>query len=87
MNSIQVGQLEILANCDLVAVKHREPKMHDATHTFTGSFESREHWTQMTPEYARRLAGALTEIADGLDAIDAVKSSQITQQQFGSENV
>jgi hypothetical protein len=74
MNPIQVGQLEVTAICDLVAVRHREPRMHDATHTFTGSFESKEHWTQMTPEYARRLARALEEVADKLDAFEAAKS-------------
>jgi hypothetical protein len=86
VKSIQIGQLEVTAICDLVAVKHREPRMHDATHTFTGSFDSKEHWTQMTPEYARRLAAALTEVADQLDAFEAAKASPVALHQGNSHD-
>lgn len=83
--SIYVGQLEILSNCDLVSVLHREPKMHPAHHTFMGDFESKSHWTHLTPAKARELAGALTTIASQLDAISAAKASAVSSHQSSTE--
>lgn len=70
----RVGQLEITACGDLVAVLHREPVCDARSQTFKG-FEDRPHWTQMTPENARRLAAALTAEADKLDAMAAAKAA------------
>lgn len=67
--SIQVGHLKILADCDLVAVLHREPRMSDATKTFAGVFDDRPYWTKLTPDNARRLASALVHFADYLDRL------------------
>jgi hypothetical protein len=77
---IFVGQLEVIANCDLVEVLHREAKMHPVTHTFAGSFESKPHWTPMTPDKARDLARALETIASQLDAISEAKSGTVALQ-------
>lgn len=68
----QIGQLEVVANGDLVAVLHREP-MRGVTHTFNGRFESVPHWTSLTPDNARRLATALCELADYLDQCSRAK--------------
>lgn len=81
MTSIFVGQLEVLAICDLVTVLHREPKMHPENHTFMGDFESKPYWTPMTPGKARDLARALEKVADKLDAFDAAKASSHTSTQ------
>ena len=74
MNPQRVGQLEIMANGDLVAVLHREPKMHPETHTFSGQFESVPYWTQMTPARARELAKALVDTAGFLDHCERRRS-------------
>lgn len=76
---MKVGQLEVIASGDLVTVLHREPKMHEETHTFAGSFESKPHWTPMTPAKARDLARALETVADQLDAFDAAKASPVPE--------
>ncbi len=83
--SIFVGQLEIVANCDLVSILHREPRMHEATHTFTGEFESKPYWTSLTPAKARDLAKALETVAGELEACEAAKASSISRPQSGSE--
>jgi hypothetical protein len=77
---IFVGQIEVRSNCDLVDILHREPVMHETTHTFTGRFESKPHWTALTPEKARQLAAAIVAVADKLDAIGAAKALQHSSQ-------
>lgn len=62
----QIGQLRVRDCGDLVAVIHREPVCDERSHTFR-AFEDREYWTQMTPANARRLAEALTSLADYLE--------------------
>lgn len=75
MKPIHIGQLEVMPHGDLVAVLHREPVMHPITHTFTGSFESKPYWTQLTPARARELANAMEAVAEFLEACDRAKGA------------